>query len=82
MDIQKLGSILICLFASQGIAAAATTLIAGTGAGPYRSTDGGAPIAIQVPDTLPDGDWPVQAAIGGVRHQQARFSPSIGEEDI
>ena len=23
-------------------------------------------IAIQVPDTLPDGDWPVQAAIGGV----------------
>jgi uncharacterized protein (TIGR03437 family) len=42
MDLQKLGSLLICLFASPGIAAAATTLIAGTSVGPYRSTDGGA----------------------------------------
>jgi hypothetical protein len=42
MDIQKLGSVLICFFASQEIAAAATTLIAATSSGPYRSTDGGA----------------------------------------
>ena len=42
MGIQKPGSVLICLLAAKGLAAAATTLIAGTSAGPYRSTDGGA----------------------------------------
>ena len=42
MDAQKLGRFCICLFVSHGLAAAATTLIAGTSAGPYRSTDGGA----------------------------------------
>jgi uncharacterized protein (TIGR03437 family) len=42
MDLQKLGTVLFCLLTSQGIAGAATTLIAGTSVGPYRSTDGGA----------------------------------------
>jgi uncharacterized protein (TIGR03437 family) len=41
MDAWKLGRVFICLLTSQGLAAAATTLITGTTVGPYRSTDGG-----------------------------------------
>jgi uncharacterized protein (TIGR03437 family) len=42
MDLRKLCRVSICLLTWQGLAAAATTLIAGTSVGPYRSTDGGA----------------------------------------
>jgi uncharacterized protein (TIGR03437 family) len=42
MELQKLGGVFLCLLASHGLATAATTLIAGTSAGPFRSTDSGA----------------------------------------
>jgi photosystem II stability/assembly factor-like uncharacterized protein len=41
MSVGKLGSVLICILASQGLATPATMLIAGTTVGPYRSIDGG-----------------------------------------
>jgi len=42
MDARKLGSVFLCLLAPHALAVAATTLIAGSSEGPYRSTDGGA----------------------------------------
>lgn len=41
MDLQKLGGLLICFLMAEGVGLGATTLIAGSNVGPYRSTDGG-----------------------------------------